>query len=164
MRVAMSRKLSSGYLPAQAQGSYQDLGNRHVFLGYGSIPVMQEFDGSDKLVMDVSFGDRDNDGVKGYRSYKQTWSATPYWAPKVVATIKSGMTDLYMSWNGATDITGWSIYTGDTVAGLKKFKTVNRAGFETHHQFKNKRKFLQIEAVRAGGPVRKSKVIRPTVL
>ena len=165
MRASLSRKLNdpTDLLPAQAQGSYQDIGHNHVIVGYGSIPVIKEFDGSNDVVMTAAFGNHNNNGVKGYRSYRYAWTGTPFYAPKVVARISSGTTDVYMSWNGATDITGWNIYTADTKAGLKKLTTVSRTGFETHAHFKNKRKFLQVEAVRSGVAVRKSAIIKPTV-
>ena len=160
MHASLSRKLVDlkDIKYSVGQASYQDISNRHVIVGYGTVPTLKEFDENDHTIMTVTFG---NSAVRGYRSYRQAWSATPSYAPKVVAQISNGTTDAWMSWNGATDIDGWNVYAGATKTTLKLLAYFPNTGFETHVSGKNKQKFLQVGAVRDGKVVRKSAKIAP---
>ncbi|KAJ5479104.1 hypothetical protein N7530_004613 [Penicillium desertorum] len=116
-----------------SQGSYQLLSeDSHVFLGYGSISKVKEFDGDGNVVFSAQFGD--DNAVASYRGYRCPWTATPFWKPSVsVKTTSSGAT-VYMSWNGATEYDNWVVYAAPSATSTNNTQiiaTAKRTGFET---------------------------------
>ncbi|KAJ5740197.1 hypothetical protein N7493_000069 [Penicillium malachiteum] len=110
-----------------AQGGFQSLPNGHVLLGHGAVPRFEEFDESDSLVMRGSFGYDGN--MESYRTYRSPWVGRPLTEPDVIACLARDGTDsttVFMSWNGATDVELWKVYSGSQVIG-----TAVRNGFET---------------------------------
>ena len=120
------------------QGSYQmDLGNGNGFVGYGKAPVMREFgpnaDGTD-LRWEGRFGH--DDAAMSYRAFKSEWHGTPKnWDPVIfieeVQLQRSRTPRAYVSWNGATDISGWAVYAGEDEENLKSIGIAKKQGFET---------------------------------
>lgn len=112
-----------------SQGSYQSLTNStgNVFMDYGSIAKVKEYDAVGNTIMTAQFGP-DND-VASYRGYKAPWAGTPFWKP--VALIENST--VYMSWNGATEYDNWAIYGAQTKDASNKtlVSIVARTGFET---------------------------------
>jgi len=116
-----------------SQGSYQLISetSNHVFMDYGSISKVKEYDGDGNVVFSAQFGD--DDAVASYRGYRCQWSAVPFWKPIVnVARTDDGAT-VYMSWNGATDYDNWVIYsaTSEDSVNNQQISSANRTGFET---------------------------------
>ncbi|KAJ5629501.1 hypothetical protein N7528_003158 [Penicillium herquei] len=110
-----------------AQGGFQSLPNGHVLLGHGAVPKFEEFDENDTLAMRGSFG---YDGkMESYRTYRSPWVGRPLTEPDVIACPHEdgvNSTTVFMSWNGATDVESWKVYSGSQVMG-----TAVRNGFET---------------------------------
>ena len=79
-------------------GSTQILPNGDAFVGWGSQPVMSEFDTSGKLVYDIVLPKPD----LSYRAKVQQWVGRPLYPPVGAARQKGGKTVVYASWNGAT--------------------------------------------------------------
>ena len=119
-------------LYAASQGSYiADLPNGNQFVGYGQLAVSREYgpatDGSD-LRWQAQFGGLNE--VQSYRGFKETWHATPKdWDPSLVVENDTA----YVSWNGATDVTSWDVYTGQDTsnANLSLAGVAEKKGFET---------------------------------
>lgn len=111
---------------AQSQGSYQVLGNGHVLQGHGAVPKIEEYAANGTIVMRARFG-HDNT-MQSYRAYRYPWVGRPHIKPDVTACPPSekGKTAVYVSWNGATDVKSWKVYSGSQVK-----KTAPREGFET---------------------------------
>ncbi|KAJ5321372.1 hypothetical protein N7476_004374 [Penicillium atrosanguineum] len=111
---------------AESQGSYQSLGNGHVLQDHGATPKIEEYDENGTIVMRARFG-YDNT-MQTYRTYRYSWVGRPSTKPDVVAcpTSKGGQTAVYVSWNGATDVQSWKVYSGSEIK-----QTVPRNGFET---------------------------------
>ncbi|GLI72751.1 hypothetical protein PoHVEF18_000933 [Penicillium ochrochloron] len=111
---------------AQSQGSYQVLGNGHTLQDHGATPKIEEYDENGRIVMRARFG-YDNT-MQTYRVYRYPWVGRPSNKPSVVAcpSIKSGKTAVYVSWNGATDVQSWKVFSGSQVK-----HTAVRNGFET---------------------------------
>ncbi|KAJ5697787.1 hypothetical protein N7488_011471 [Penicillium malachiteum] len=110
-----------------AQGGFQSLSNGHVLLGHGAVPRFEEFDENDSLVMRGSFGYDGN--MESYRTYRCPWVGRPSAEPDVIACPAGegiNSTAVFMSWNGATDVESWKVYSGTQVIG-----TAIRNGFET---------------------------------
>ncbi|OQE11948.1 hypothetical protein PENFLA_c067G05038 [Penicillium flavigenum] len=111
---------------AESQGSYQSLGNGHVLLQHGSTPKIEEFDENGTIVMRARFGY--DKTMQTYRTYRYPWVGRPATKPDVVACLdgKNGKSAVYVSWNGATDVGYWKVYSGTAVK-----ETAVRNGFET---------------------------------
>ena len=149
-------------LYVDSQGTYQALPNNHAFLAYGQIPKFKEFDANGKVVMDARFGN-DNQ-VSSYRSFlidADSWSATPYYPPKIAAThLQNGTVVLSMSWNGATpdvydswNVTGLPDASG---AGVTSSQNVRRTGFESNATLAVGTTRVEATAMKGGTRVRSS--------
>lgn len=111
---------------AESQGSYQILGNGHVLQDHGATPKIEEYDQTGTIVMRARFG-YDNT-MMTYRTYRYPWVGQPSTKPDVVACSSgpNGQSAVYVSWNGATDVQSWKVYSGPHVVGSGL-----RNGFET---------------------------------
>ena len=153
------RKLEtpSEELYADSQGSYTvDLSNGNQFVGYGQIAISREYgpgpDGSD-LRWQAQFGGINT--VQSYRGFKETWHGTlAAWDPSLV--VESGKA--YVSWNGATDVTSWNVYTGQTSTKLKCVGAAAKKGFETVFEVPAGAQYVQVAAIQDGKEVRKSNI------
>ncbi|KAJ5893646.1 hypothetical protein N7495_005337 [Penicillium taxi] len=109
---------------ARLQGSYQSLKNGHILQGHGSIPKIEEYDIDGNIVMRAQFGL--DDVMHTYRVYRYPWIGHPSTIPQVVACLlNESEAAVYVSWNGATDINSWRVYSE------REIKQVPRNGFET---------------------------------
>ena len=107
------------------------------------LPVAQEFDQYGHNVTTVQYGaaGRFADGsysihsaspsTFSYRAFRQEWTGCPVELPAVVAEIDDHGTTVYVSWNGATEVTGWEIYGGWSNEDLQFIVSAGEAGFET---------------------------------
>lgn len=116
-----------------SQGSYQVLNEQdgHVFMDYGSISKVKEFDGAGNVVFSGKFGP--DNAVASYRGYRFPWSAVPFWKPSLNVTRTSTGATVYMSWNGATDYDTWAVYSAssENSTNNQQIATGKRTGFET---------------------------------
>ncbi|KAJ5397868.1 hypothetical protein N7509_005981 [Penicillium cosmopolitanum] len=111
---------------AQSQGSYQSLANGHILQDHGATPKIEEYDENGTIVMRARFG-YDNT-MQTYRAYRYPWTGNPSTKPDVAACVsrETSKTTVHVSWNGATDVKSWKIYSGSQAKG-----TALRNGFET---------------------------------
>ncbi|KAK7900468.1 hypothetical protein LTR67_002750 [Exophiala xenobiotica] len=159
--VTVNRTLRNPQTPifAVSQGSYQTLPNGHVLTGHGAFPVIEEFDGQGNITMTFQFGSAYDTST--YRAYKSPWHPNPVAPPVAVAYTGHG-TDVYMSWNGATDVESWTVYAGSNVTSLAKAISVPNGGFETSVNLAKEFGIVQVEAVRSNGSTKKSIVVKVT--
>ncbi|TGO89396.1 hypothetical protein BPOR_0111g00060 [Botrytis porri] len=117
---------SSHYLP-----NHQNATSR--FMSYGQLPILREWQAGPGLNQtafkwQATFG-ADNE-VATYQAQKASWYGEPKTAPQLLV-LQNGTA--YMSWNGATHVAGWNIYSGsadnDTTYTLKGI--ARSRGFET---------------------------------
>lgn len=132
--VTSLRSLSdpSDSIHSVSQGSYQLLSETsgHVFMDYGSISKVKEYDGDGNLVLSAQFGE--DNAVASYRGYRCQWSAVPFWSPVANVTTTNNGADVFMSWNGATDYDNWVVYSGaSNDSNSQQIGSANRTGFET---------------------------------
>jgi hypothetical protein len=159
-----------------SQGSFLHLDNGNYFMGYGDTPVMTEYAplAAGSTNADVLWTARfSNELVDSYRTYKQVWHATPATKPALAVQASASSFDTlsscaqgaayrgYVSWNGATDVTSWEIFTGATNASLKSVGRAYKMGFETEFVVPKGSKFVQIGAIENNGDtiVRKSEIV-----
>ncbi|KAJ9269291.1 hypothetical protein DTO212C5_4563 [Paecilomyces variotii] len=112
---------------AISQGSYQPLRNGHVVLDHGEVPKIEEYDFSGRWIKTVQFAANSS----SYRGFRQEWVGKPDTTPSLAACSTGNSTNLYMSWNGATEVTSWAIYSGESQKELQYVKSVPKKGFET---------------------------------
>jgi hypothetical protein len=119
------------------QGSFQFLGaagHSNIFIGYGNIPVVKEYNSDGAVVLSARFGVMKV--AEAYRVFKHPWVGTPHWKPAVVVETDSTGSMVYMSWNGATEYDSWALYsvpspssTDLTLLGMQR-----RDGLETQRK------------------------------
>jgi hypothetical protein len=141
------------------QGSYQmDIGNGNGFVGYGTVPIVREFGPTGDLLWQGQFGEET--AVMNYRGFKMTWKGTPKdWDP--VALIENPRLHtprVYVSWNGATEVTGWAVFTGDDRDSLESVGVAQKKAFETVFEVDKNVQCVQVGAIRNGEIIRKSNV------
>ena len=148
-------------LKAFSQGSVQVLGNGDVFVGWGGDePYFSEYTAKGSLVWDAHFKPKGDDT---YRAYRFPWHGRPVHAPDIAAEAHKGITDVYASWNGATEVASWQVLAGPSPDALAPVRNVARDGFETKATIENERAYVQVRAFDAGGhPLGSSRVVKPT--
>lgn len=122
-----------GGLTETNAGSIQFLPNGGVFGGWGENGVMTEYinRGGQKLY-EASFASR---RFTNYRAYKMEFVGKPTTKPSIkgfVSTNSRGQptTSLYVSWNGATEVTDWRFYSHGPEKDIE-IGRVPKTGFET---------------------------------
>jgi hypothetical protein len=115
---------------ADTQGNVQVLPGGNVFVGWGSELFFSEFSCQGGLLFDASF----SPVVESYRAFRFPWKGEPQTRPAVVADSGEGHeVELYVSWNGATEVATWPVLAGPGPDGpdeLKREASVPRKGFE----------------------------------
>ncbi|KAJ4372479.1 hypothetical protein N0V83_004253 [Neocucurbitaria cava] len=132
--VKLVREFANGAKTfAQFEGCLQAIdpsnATTNFLLGFGSQQYFAELDHDGNILLDVQFGKTNT--VNSYRAFKQQWQGKPLTKPDV-HWDKTGNKS-YFSWNGATDVETWEVYTANT-SDSKAWKNVTstrRTGFET---------------------------------
>ncbi|KAF2646013.1 hypothetical protein P280DRAFT_544443 [Massarina eburnea CBS 473.64] len=130
---------------ATSQGNNEVLDDGHTVLGYGSAPILKEFDKDGNVVMTVQWGEIKK--VQSYRDYKAVWVGKPSTPPNVFACREGDTTtNVYMSWNGATEHQTWTVNAGAAEDVLEKKVVVAKTGFETVAKINETAQFVQVKA------------------
>ncbi|KAI8633607.1 Arylsulfotransferase-domain-containing protein [Xylariaceae sp. FL1651] len=133
---AMTAKVRQEYLSphkigSESRGSMQILDNNRVLLGYGVNAGWSEFSMEGDLLCDVHFGPESGFGseeILSYRVLKRKWVGRPKTPPNIVHRG----TDVYVSWNGATEVATWALLEGDAdLSNYVPLVSVLKEGFET---------------------------------
>ncbi|KAH9878680.1 hypothetical protein IAQ61_001953 [Plenodomus lingam] len=107
----------------------------YVILGYGSQPITEEYNLNGTMLASWRFGAPAPDfgipGIANYRTYKSEWKGYPTSLPAVKACKSATGTDVYVSWNGATEVQAWTVFAGHDEAGLLESVSAPKTGFET---------------------------------
>ena len=137
-------------LLAATQGNQQTLPNGGAMVGWGSQRNLTEFDAAGNVVFSAAL----SLGFESYRTYRLPWVGLPRTRPKVAAADEPGAgTNVYTSWNGATEVATWEISSGSSAATLKPVATRARTGFETRVTVPGVPRFVQARARDAAGNV-----------
>jgi hypothetical protein len=129
MRATLSRSYTHpARLLAANQGSMQLLSGNRVLVGWGNLPYFTEFDEDGTLLLDGQFPV----GDQSYRAFTANWTGYPTDKPAVTARAnQAGGSVVYASWNGATELSSWTVLAGSTATGLREAGSQRRTGFET---------------------------------
>jgi Arylsulfotransferase (ASST) len=132
------------------QGNQQTLPNGGAMVGWGSQRYVSEFDAAGQVVFNAAL----SLGFETYRAYRQPWVGLPRSRPKVAAADEPGTgTDVYTSWNGATEVATWEISAGPSASRLRRVAVGPRTGFETKFTVRGVPRFVQSRARDAAGRV-----------
>lgn len=134
-------------LLANFEGNFQQLPNRDDFIGWGQQPYFTEYDPVGKLIFDGHFVGANS----SYRAYRFPWSATPTTLPAVATSKSRNDTNVYVSWNGATNVSGWRVLGGSSSRALKRIRAVRKTGFETATSFRGTEAFVAVQALDSKG-------------
>jgi Arylsulfotransferase (ASST) len=115
-------------LQASSKGSVQLLPNGNVFVGWGAEPFVSEFSSDGRLLFDARIGE----GYIFYRAFRFPWDAVGQGSPAIAAR-RSGAarTDLWVSWNGDTQVQRWLVLSGGAGGALSPAGIYRPSGFET---------------------------------
>jgi hypothetical protein len=135
-------------LLAGTQGNVQGLdADGGIFVGWGSQGYFTEFGPSG----DVLFDARLARGSDTYRAYRLPWSAAPPGRPAVAAS--DGGRTVYASFNGATNVAVWDVFSGDAPDALAVAGSARRSGFETRVRTRGPARYVAVRAKDASGAV-----------
>ena len=114
-------------LSAGTQGNTQMLDGGGLFVGWGSEGRVTEFAPDGQMVFDATFAPADS-----YRGHKFEWTGQPTTPPDVVVrSTDDDRVEVFVSWNGATEVAQWRVVGGDDPDALMPLAIVARDGFET---------------------------------
>jgi hypothetical protein len=132
------------------QGNQQSLPGGGAMVGWGSQRYVSEFGPTGNVVFDASL----SLGFESYRAYRLPWVGLPRTRPKVAAADEPGAgTDVYSSWNGATEVASWEILAGSSAGSLRSVASEPRRGFETKITVPGVPRFVVARAKDATGRV-----------
>lgn len=130
---------------AVSQGNMEVLPSGNIVLDYGSVPTLKEFDQAGKVVLSVSWGEAE--AVQSYRGYKAEWVGKPRAKPVVFACKNGNVTEVYMSWNGATEHKTWTVFGAAVNGSLSEVASVDKTGFETKASVAQMLGAVRVEAI-----------------
>lgn len=133
-----------------AMGSAQRLATGGMFVGWGTVAQVSEFDAHGSLVFDGSFPS----GYGTYRAFRSAWPGRATGRPAIAAFgSPDGTVEAYGSWNGATRVTHWRLLGGSSASTLHPLKTVPRSGFETRVAARGEPALVALAALDRNGTV-----------
>src|SRR5215211_3957489 len=133
---------------SDTQCNVQILPNGNVFVGWGSEPFFSEFGRDGKLIFDASFTPE----LESYRAFRFPWKGNPEDAPAVVAEVgPEGDVTLYVSWNGATEVSTWEVLAGAGPDQLESVGSAPRKGFETAITLQTDEPYVAVRAKDGSG-------------
>lgn len=143
---------------AHRRGSFQILENNHVFMGWSEHSLQTEHTPDGELILEAELLPH---WLGTYRSYKFPFVGRPIDPPDVLSysanipeDVNRTATDVYVSWNGATEVAAWRLYkTSGTHrdATTELVATYAKTGFETLISFDGYAKYVLLEALDRDG-------------
>jgi hypothetical protein len=128
----------------------QLLPNGNVFVGWGSAPVLSEFNHDGKLLFSAAFP---TEG-ETYRAFRFPWSGQPTDDPAVAAeTGPEDKVKIYASWDGATEVATWQVLAGSGPDELETLASAPKKGFETVITVRTTEPYVGLKAVNSSGKV-----------
>ncbi len=108
-------------------GSMETLPNGNTLVGWGA-PYFTEYSPSGTPLLDATL-------AHGYVTYRvefaSSWVGRPFYPPAAVVKDTGDTKTVYVSWNGATEVTAWEVLIGSNPAHLKMVARQRKIGFET---------------------------------
>jgi Arylsulfotransferase (ASST) len=134
-------------LLADSLGSVQALPDGRMLVSWGNQPYASEFAADGHLATDVELGS----GHDSYRVSRYRWTASPADAPALVTGRHQRAGTVYVSWNGATEVSRWEVSAGPSPQALRRVGVAPRRGFETTIQLAADEGYARVTALDARG-------------
>jgi hypothetical protein len=132
-----------------SQGNVDALPNGNFMVGWGGdVPFFDEYTPTGAVAIAGSIVPPTDDT---YRVWHMPWTARPKRPPDVAAQPAGGQTDVWASWNGATEVRQWQVLTGTTADSLTPGQKAARTGFETQIVVPGSPAFVAVRALDAAG-------------
>jgi hypothetical protein len=155
-KVSLVNEYKHNMVPGQenafsrSQGSTQVTGNGNVFLSWGGgNPWLTEFTRDGDVTFESHISPTNDDT---YRAYRLPWqNATGENKPDARGYTDGDGTDVYVSWNGATNVAEWIVQAGDDPDHLSKVTTSGWEDFETRIRLDGAPKYVRVKALSTGG-------------
>ncbi|MGP0102892.1 MAG: arylsulfotransferase family protein [Solirubrobacteraceae bacterium] len=156
MTAALLDQYTHAGILAGSQGSVQLLDNGNVFVGWGEVPRVSEFDQAGRIVFDALLGE----AYQSYRAFRLPWSGRPAEAPAIAIAGRGRERTAYASWNGATDVHRWQLLAGGPTGALRPVSSTRAGGFESALAAAAAGPRLAVQALDvAGRPLGRSKTV-----
>lgn len=146
------RWIRPGHEQTEARGNFQLLPNGNAFTAWSENCVISEHSWDGELLMEASF---QSQRFVTYRTWKSNFTAAPTRPVDVKAFMygtdpQTSVTAIYVSWNGATEVSYWRFYrvTEGELAILGERK---KTGFETMFQTVGFERHVLVEAIAVDG-------------
>lgn len=131
-------------LIANSQGNAQRLGNGDLFVGWGSVGRISEFDPAGNLLWDGQVPA----GYDTYRAYRSPWVGEPLTDPTVEATrVDPTHVDVDAVWNGATEVDRWLVLSGQSSGHLHPVGLTDWNGLATATEVRSSDPYVEIVAL-----------------
>ena len=132
--------LSSAY-----EGGAQLLSGGDLFVGWGQQPFFTEFNSKGQIDFDARF----TTGTDSYRAYRLHWAAQPPTLPAIaVSRGAHGLTTVYASWNGATDVSAYRVLAASSPSGrFSSLRIVRKHAFETALPVRSSARYFKVQAL-----------------
>lgn len=140
--------LHSPAVLAYALGSVQILPDGHVFMGWADGPYASEYLPDGRLIYDLQI---DGSGARSYRAFRSAWTGRPTDDPRLAVEVVPHGMDLYVSWNGDTEVRHWKVLLGAASDSLSGEKTAARDGFETMIKVPKRARYVAVAGLDASG-------------
>lgn len=135
---------------AATQGSMRILPNDNVFVGWGDQPTFSEFGEEGKLLFSANFPTES----ESYRAFRFPWRGNVEERPAVIAErTNNGEVEIYVSWNGATEVASWQALAGSKPGKMAPVGSVPKDGFETVIKVRTSESYVGVRALDHSGQV-----------
>ena len=158
MTATCSHEYTHRRVLAGSQGNVQLLGNGNVFVGWGEVPRVSEFDHAGRIVFDAELGHE----YECYRAFRLPWTGRPADAPALALAGGGAGRALtaYASWNGATEVRDWQLLAGGDPDALIPVVRTRARGFETTLRAPAASRYFAVQALdRWGNTLGRSPVL-----
>lgn len=144
-------------LVSDTQGSAQVLGDANMLAGWGSVARATEFDARGDVAFDVTFDEAE---LSSYRAFRAPWQGFPRDRPAVASRRDGNGATIWASWNGATEVRDWKLFTGPARGKLVEAGIYPWQDLETEMRIPEAGELIQVAALDAGGgEIRRSRVL-----
>jgi hypothetical protein len=137
-----------------SQGSFRLQPNGDYFAGWADQPQFSEFAADGTVLYQAMLPNSSAGKVTSYRMLRDAWTGQPTDLPAIAVKRGTGDdTTVYASWNGATNVAGWTVLAGPDFAHLTPATSTARDGFETTIHVTDNQPYYAVQAVAADGTV-----------
>jgi hypothetical protein len=129
-------------------GSQQALTGGDTFVGWGQLPYFTEFNSRGQIDFDARFVS----STENYRAYRLPWHAPRPPTPPAISVSRgrNGVTTVFASWNGATNVNAYRVLGASRPNGkFSRLRIVRRHGFETALEVRNNSRYFEVQALGA---------------